>query len=345
MERRGACRRRAWRHDPRRAGRERRAEHVGLVHVSRGAEERHRHHTEARRHRRADLRINARARSRAGGIARGAGSLSPRVAGERTIVPRSFPGCARGVEARRAPRIIRRGRSARRRDGCRQDVPGTPASRVGAAREGVSSCPQLRRDSRDTPRERALWPRARSVHERCDHEAGGARSRRQWHGAPRRDRRAAAREPGEAAPRARREALRAPRLQPRDPTRRARHHGDEPRSCRDGYSRDVPGGPLLPHRGREASDPAVEGSRRRSAAACGADARRPRAVSGKARARILAGSDGGDAALSLARERARAQERDRAGSRRWRSTRRPSPTRRRFQCLPLRWHLLQGRAA
>ena len=74
---------------------------------------------------------------------------------------------------------------------------------------------------------------------------------------PRRGRRHAARDAGEAAARAPGEGVRARRRQPADPGRRARARRDQPGSRGGGARRPLPRGSLLPAARRRAGDPAA----------------------------------------------------------------------------------------
>ncbi len=98
------------------------------------------------------------------------------------------------------------------------------------ARRQVVRRGQLRRDPGGAARERALRARARRVHRRDQRQAGAVRGGRRRHALPRRDRRAAARAPGEAPARAAGGARCAGSATRRDKTRRrARHRRDRAR--------------------------------------------------------------------------------------------------------------------
>jgi two-component system response regulator GlrR len=109
--------------------------------------------------------------------------------------------------------------------------------------------------SRDAPRKRALRPYQGILHRRHRRPARPLRRGGQGHALPRRDRRHAARPPGEAASRDRDARGAAHRLDPLDPLRRAHHLRDTPRpGAREGRGH-FPRGSLLPPERRHAEAP------------------------------------------------------------------------------------------
>ena len=130
--------------------------------------------------------------------------------------------------------------------------------------DGAVCRDQLRGDSGEPARDRAVRPREGRVHRRRRAQARQVRDGASRHAVPRRDRRSAAGAAGEDPARARREAVRARRRHRAAAGRRARRRGDQPGSAGGGRRAPVPRGSLLPpvgvsdHRSRRcASGPAT----------------------------------------------------------------------------------------
>ena len=139
-----------------------------------------------------------------------------------------------------------------RRDRRRQGAAGRDgAPGVAPARRPVR-VPQLRGAVRDAARKRALRSRARGVHRRRAGQAWPHGDGGQRHAVPRRGRRAAAGDAGQAAARARDPRGHAPRQRAPAADGPAVHRGDEPRPRGGDRTRDVSPGPLLPAGGDHA---------------------------------------------------------------------------------------------
>ena len=102
---------------------------------------------------------------------------------------------------------------------------------LAAARE-ADGVAQLRRDAREPARVGALRPHARRVHRRRREQEGAARSRREGHDLPRRNRRDERRHAGQAAARAAGAAVPARRRARGAAGRHPRHRRDQPGSRR-----------------------------------------------------------------------------------------------------------------
>ena len=138
---------------------------------------------------------------------------------------------------------------------------------LSAARRRAVRRDQLRRDSRDAARDRAVRSREGRVHRRRRAQAGQVRDGASRHAVPRRDRRSAAVAAGEDPARARGATVRARRRHRVGPGRRAARRRDQPRSARGGRGAAVPRGSVLPPVGVPDHGPAAARSARRHPAA------------------------------------------------------------------------------
>ena len=171
---------------------------------------------------------------------------------------------------------------------------------------------ELRRDPRDAARVGALRPRARRLHRCARPEEGADGARRHRHALPRRDRRAAAAPPAEAAARARGAARAPPRRAAGDRDRLPDHHRGEQLAARCGGASRVPRGPLLPAQRLPDRAAAAAHARGRRRAARPPFPGRDRAAAGPRAEDARAAGGRGAARAQLAGEHPRAQERDRA---------------------------------
>ena len=153
-------------------------------------------------------------------------------------------------------------RDRRRQGGARRDHP----SPVAPARDAAAA-PQLRRAVGVAARERAVRLREGRVHRRAGGQAGPARDGARRHRVPRRGRRDAAADPGQAPARHRGAQGDARRRAPAARHRRALHRRHQPRSRDGGGARPLPQRPVLPLERRHPDAAAAARARRRDRAA------------------------------------------------------------------------------
>ena len=171
------------------------------------------------------------------------------------------------AEQARAGRRQQRQRADHRRERHRQGPAGARASLPERAPQRPVRARQLRGDSREPHRERAVRTRARRLHRRQAEQGRPLRRRQPRHSLPRRNRRDAADGPGQAAPSHRGQKSPPARRDRRDHRRRPRHRRHQRRFGKSGRRRPLPLRSILSHRNRhDGGAAAARPSRRHSAA-------------------------------------------------------------------------------